>query len=753
MQIADRFSRLRLHHKLMLSHGAVTLVALLVALIVVLNSSISHSPYSVFGRPRWEGSVVLLLFIAVPAGMFFGSWASLFAVRRRLERVSRVSREWLLGKLVLRIADPIPDELGSLSQQLDTLVRRLEQDERDLSELRERNRRLTDQVRLLTQVEERNRLARELHDGVKQHLFSLAMTSNAIRTRFGALQDLPEDMHEMVLDVEQRAQSAQREMTRLIDDLRPRSLQEQGLPEALNDYTLLFGAREHLLVYLNVQGDASLLPVPVAEALYRVAQEALQNVARHAQATRADVSLSCTTEQVSLTVQDNGVGFDATRGLQGLGLTNMEERMIAIGGRLAVNSRNGSGTTVLAEAGLGRPLISQRTDTRPGLAYPPATIENWAWLVQKTTIPAGQTWPWAPDDQEHMRHPLIEPEGESLIIQEGRERFGLRKTYTLRAGKQATALIKVYRGLSGYRWGIDGVTWRLQSVQASSGGMLLLCNGRPVAAMQRRTRLLDAWSEIIYDQQGYRLCFVQDQTCPWILKDEAGEALLHADCSDLPRIELRQAIPLPLLLMVLLRILENTRLGLNHRRSTMNEYSPPSIGALLKTLAVFVVIILYAGVALNTSDPLWFWTRFDAHPQTMTLYCYGEDLVLDPQEQSFAEITALVNRSMSGSKRWDETYMSGNTYRDYRTHPKMMALELTYPKPIRIHTDTFYFSNVKTLIIPLEGTHAYTNAVFGRTDLGRTSMGALHVESFAPLVEYLQTEGICPRAGDAASDG
>ena len=102
---------------------------------------------------------------------------------------------------------------------MDLLAGHLEQDEQDLDELQERNARLTDQVRALAVVEERNRLARELHDSVKQHLFSLAMTAGGIRTRFDALRDVPADLAEMVREVETTAQAAQREMTRLIEDL------------------------------------------------------------------------------------------------------------------------------------------------------------------------------------------------------------------------------------------------------------------------------------------------------------------------------------------------------------------------------------------------------------------------------------------------------------------------------------------------------------------------------------------------------
>jgi len=191
--------------------------------------------------------LALLIVCAALVGLLLGAWASR-RLARRLGRALEISRAWLRGNLSLRIADPTKDDLGLLAEQLDLLADHLEKDERDLDVLRERNARLSDQVRALAVVEERNRLARELHDSVKQHLFSLAMTASAIRARFDALQDVPDDLGEMVHEVETTAQAAQREMTRLIKDLRPGSIEEQGLAEALNDYTLLFGAQEHLLI-------------------------------------------------------------------------------------------------------------------------------------------------------------------------------------------------------------------------------------------------------------------------------------------------------------------------------------------------------------------------------------------------------------------------------------------------------------------------------------------------------------------------
>ncbi|HUV90284.1 MAG TPA: histidine kinase, partial [Anaerolineae bacterium] len=396
----DARPRIELLHKLTLAHAAVTLAAVLLAEGIALGITILLTHEPVLPQSLRNAHVLLVALVAALVGALLGAWASR-SVTRRLRYALETAQAWLRGNLSPRIADPTPDDLGELAGRLDLLAGHLEQDEQDLDELQERNARLTDQVRALAVVEERNRLARELHNSVKQHLFSLAMTAGGIRTRFDALQDVPADLAEMVREVETTAQAAQREMTRLIEDLRPGSLQEQGLVAALNDYTLLFGAQEHLLIYLDVQGNDALLPPPVAEALYRVAQEALHNVARHARATRVDVHLRCVPEQVALTVGDNGTGFDAAQSQRGLGLANMQERMLAIGGRLTVESQVGIGTTVLAEAGLTRPLGAQMEIARLDRDRPSPTIENWAWLGRKLVIPVGQVWPWLPADQVH----------------------------------------------------------------------------------------------------------------------------------------------------------------------------------------------------------------------------------------------------------------------------------------------------------------------------------------------------------------
>ena len=544
--------RMSLQHKLTFIHTVVTLAAVLIAEGVALNL--------IAARPIGGLRFALVIIVAALAGLLLGAWASR-PLARRAGRALEVSQAWLRGNLSLRIADPTPDDLGLLSSQLDLLAEHLEKDEQDLDELRERNARLTDQVRALAVVEERNRLARELHDSVKQHLFSLAMTASAIRARFDALPDAPAELDEMVREVESTAQAAQREMTRLIKDLRPGSLQEQGLAMALNDYTLVFGAREHILIYLEVQGNDALLPPSVSEALYRVAQEGLHNVARHARATRVDVHLRCIPEHVALTIRDNGIGFDSSRARRGLGLPNMQERMVAVGGVLAVTSQAGAGATVLAEVALPHPLGAVDFGEITGVDRnrPSPTIENWPWLGQRLVIPVGQTWPWLPADQVRLRRPLVEPGEEPLVIRRDAGFLGLKRDYILQSGQRRAPLVQVEHSRSGYEWESGGASWALRRIRGLSGRMVLTRNGQPLAAMQYQGRLLNTWSEIVYDGRGYRLSYVKGQPGRCVLADEVGDELLTAMSGELAQIELHRPLPLPLLVMVAMRIVDESQ--------------------------------------------------------------------------------------------------------------------------------------------------------------------------------------------------
>lgn len=561
-----RAPRLKVGYTLAFTHAIVTASSVLLAEMLGLGLLALLR-----GEITWGLHIGVVIIASAFIGLLAGALFSQSLVRR-LRRMNNVSQAWLRGNLALRIYDTYPDEVRQFGDQLNALAEQLEEDEEDLAVLRERNARLTDQVRALAVVEERNRLARELHDSVKQHLFSLAMTASAIRTHFEALERAPEGtapatitaLSDMVQEIEISAQHAQRETTRLIEDLRPGSLQEQGLAAALNDYTLLFGAQEHLLIYLEVTGDDKRLPPAVSEALYRVVQEALHNVARHARATRVDMHLRCSAERVTLTIEDNGVGFDTTQRGPGLGLANMQERMLNVGGRLMLESQSGIGTTILAEAELAyTPMTLPGPSSAVITSYQPdLSIENWSWLGAKLEIPVGQTWPWLPADLRHLRRPLIEPEATPLTCHAS-SFLGLGRAYTITSGADQAPLARIHRSPSGYEWEDANASWAVRRIRGVSGRIVLTRNKQPLAAMQYQGRQMNTWSEIVYDNRGYRLAYNKSETgCSFILSDEAGQELFCCKNDGALQITVYRALPLPLLLMTMARIIDEMAITL-----------------------------------------------------------------------------------------------------------------------------------------------------------------------------------------------
>jgi signal transduction histidine kinase len=209
------------------------------------------------------------------------------------------------------------------------------------------NARLHERSRELSIVEERNRLARELHDSVTQQLFGVVLAAESAAELLARGDGAVEQLER----VQALARGAMEELRSVVFELRPASLEAEGLSQVL---------RKHVEVLRRVTGQAIELRVASPPALgaaaagqvFRIAQEALQNALRHADAARIEVRLADGGGRLSLSVADDGRGFDAAApGLRGrrLGLTSMEERAAELGGRLAIESRPGAGTTVRLE--------------------------------------------------------------------------------------------------------------------------------------------------------------------------------------------------------------------------------------------------------------------------------------------------------------------------------------------------------------------------------------------------------------------
>jgi signal transduction histidine kinase len=210
------------------------------------------------------------------------------------------------------------------------------------------NARLYEQTREYAVVEERNRLARELHDSVTQSLFSVTLLAEAA---VNLLDRDPSKARERLERANELAQGALAEMRALIFQLRPLTLQEEGLLSAVKKHVNALHSRHGRVVELQVTGAARRLPAPVEDAAFGIVQESLNNVIKHANAERAQVHLEFKVASLRVSILDSGVGFDPSAPRHGgkLGMSSMHERAEGVGGRLLVESAPGRGTRVSAD--------------------------------------------------------------------------------------------------------------------------------------------------------------------------------------------------------------------------------------------------------------------------------------------------------------------------------------------------------------------------------------------------------------------
>jgi signal transduction histidine kinase len=209
------------------------------------------------------------------------------------------------------------------------------------------------QSRILAAHEERNRLARDLHDAVTQTLFSASLITDVLP---GIWKDDPEKGLQLLADVRQLTRGALAEMRTLLMELRPEALIEAHLSDILNQYAEAFTGRTGVLVEVSADQDLT-LPPEVKVGLYRIVQESLNNIFRHASATQVNIHLHSYSKNsdrienqprnVGLIISDNGCGFDPTKvAVDHFGLKFMLERAEAIGAKMSIESTPGSGTKI-----------------------------------------------------------------------------------------------------------------------------------------------------------------------------------------------------------------------------------------------------------------------------------------------------------------------------------------------------------------------------------------------------------------------
>lgn len=303
-------------------------------------------------------------------------WSARRSFSRRLKRLTEATAAFASGDLSRRVKDRSVDEIGQLSRQFNSMAEQLAENIRALRLLADKNAQLAEHAAELAQVEERNRLARDLHDSVSQELFSLTMLSAAA----GRLIDSrPELAAAQLREIQATAQRALQETRSLIFALRPAMLDGRGLGPALHDLVPAAQERQGLQIDLSISGERR-LPLDHEQALFRIVQEALANVARHSAVREVQVTLDYHDDQVCLTISDQGKGFDpaAPRNARSVGLDSMAERTTALGGKFHIESAPGRGTCVTVTLPVYETIAKCRRAVQR-----PARLHRLNWLVYR----------------------------------------------------------------------------------------------------------------------------------------------------------------------------------------------------------------------------------------------------------------------------------------------------------------------------------------------------------------------------------
>ncbi len=275
------------------------------------------------------GSLILFTIVVGMIGTIFG-YITARGLSKRLNMVSLAAGSWSQGDFSTFIQDHSGDEISQLSQQLNRMAEQLQNLLRTKEEL--------------ATLEERNRLARDLHDGVKQQVFATTMQVGAARA---VLETDTSAARDHLNEAERLARQAQTELDAILRELRPISLQDKGLVQALREHVSGWSRVNDIPMKLDVQGERA-LSLDVEQALFRVTQEALSNIARHSRASHVDIQLVWESDEISIVISDDGTGFDVTavEG-KGVGLRSMRERVDALNGSLDVESVPGEGTRLV----------------------------------------------------------------------------------------------------------------------------------------------------------------------------------------------------------------------------------------------------------------------------------------------------------------------------------------------------------------------------------------------------------------------
>jgi len=297
------------------------------AALIFVESLPTESDLSVNLSSLAVRSALIFLLVAGLIGSLFGFLTSKGMVRR-LGRVSEVTDAWSKGDFSEFISDSSGDEISHLTTRLNHMARQLQE--------------FLKRSQQMAISEERNRLARDLHDSAKQEALAASFHLGTALTLF---ESDHQSAKNHLVEADNLIDSVRSELTDLIHELRPPSLDESNFDDTLNEYLIEWAHQTGIKAVLKGNG-LHVLTLEIKQALYRITQEALANVARHSSADQVTVALEKNDHSIILKIRDDGLGFNTKKHHDGIGLESMRERAESLGGSFNLTSKAGAGTEI-----------------------------------------------------------------------------------------------------------------------------------------------------------------------------------------------------------------------------------------------------------------------------------------------------------------------------------------------------------------------------------------------------------------------
>ncbi|KGX84734.1 sensor histidine kinase [Pontibacillus litoralis] len=317
--------------------------ALFLNIIIVLSTLLMI--YVIY-EPNWLTVKAIFLFVtsfilvslcvSIYAGIRYSS-----AIKERLDGISILIKQLAHGNYDSRIELLTNNELGRIGGELNELGQKLQSQVKSLQRMADEKSEYAKSAHKAAVIEERQRLARDLHDAVSQQLFALTMMAQATQRLFD---QHPAAAKEHLAEMTTMALQAQTEMRALLMHLRP--VQLSGEPLSVGVQHLVDELQQKCSIRFRVHIDYEKgLPEGTEDHLFRIIQEALSNVLRHAEAEEVSIVLQKKAHEVFLHIGDNGKGFTVDHQKKAsYGLKTMKERTEELGGNFAIHSKQGKGT-------------------------------------------------------------------------------------------------------------------------------------------------------------------------------------------------------------------------------------------------------------------------------------------------------------------------------------------------------------------------------------------------------------------------